>query len=67
VYRRPVSDPDPDRLRTDTQKEWADWAAHGYRKQYQPRSMLWVGGIVVTVLIVGLGTVFWLAAHGRLP
>jgi len=28
--------------------------------------MLWLGGIFVTLLIAGLVTVFWLAAHGRL-
>jgi hypothetical protein len=62
-----VNDPDVDRYRSESQKQWADWAAHGYRKLYQPRSMLWFGGIFVTLLILGLGTVFWLAAHGRLP
>jgi hypothetical protein len=38
-----VNDVDGDRYRTDTQQEWADWSAHGYRKLYQPRSMLWSG------------------------
>jgi len=28
--------------------------------------MLWFGGIFVTLLIAGLVTVFWLAAHRRL-
>jgi len=61
-----MDDPDdPDR--TEAQQEWADWASHGYRKRYQPRSMLWLGGIFVTVLVVGLATVFWLAANGRWP
>jgi hypothetical protein len=59
---------DPDGLdRTEAQQEWADWAAHGYRKRYQPRSMLWLGGICFTILIVGLAAVFWLAANGRWP
>jgi hypothetical protein len=30
---------------TETQKEWDDWARHGYRKLYQPRSVLWFGGV----------------------
>src|SRR5215470_14079986 len=42
-----VDDLDP--YRTDTQKEWNDWARHGYRKLYQPRSMLWFGGIFFTL------------------
>jgi len=60
--------PDDDyEAKTDAQKEWADWSAHGYRKLYQPRSMLWFGGVFFVLLITGLITVFWLAAHGRLP
>jgi hypothetical protein len=31
-----VEDDDLDDVRTESQKEWADWAAHGYRKRYQP-------------------------------
>jgi hypothetical protein len=58
---------DPDLGRTESQTEWAEWAAHGYRKPYQPRSMLWAGGIFFALLIAGLVTVFWLSAHGRLP
>jgi ABC-type multidrug transport system permease subunit len=58
---------DPDGLdRTETQQEWADWAAHGYRKLYQPRSMLWFGGIFFTLFAIGLVVLFWLAASGRL-
>jgi len=58
---------DEDDVRTESQKEWANWAAHGYRKLYQPRSMLWFGGIFCTLLIVGLLVIFWLAAHGGVP
>ena len=58
---------DPDEGRTDAQKEWADWAAHGYRKRYQPRSMLWAGGIFIALFVAALATVFWLAANGRWP
>ena len=58
---------DLDRYRTEEQKEWNKWAAHGYRKLYQPRSMLWFGGIFFTMLIGGLLTIFWLTAHGRWP
>lgn len=53
--------------KTDAQKEWSDWSAHGYRKLYQPRSMLWFGGILALVLVVVLVAVFWLAANDRLP
>jgi hypothetical protein len=63
---RRVSDADRDRYRTYTQKEWADWSG-GYRKLYQPRSMLWFGGIFVAPFGAGLATLFWLAASGRLP
>jgi hypothetical protein len=59
-----VSDADGDRYRTDTQKEWADWSAHGYRKLYQPRSMPWFGGIFFALFGAGLATLFWLAASG---
>jgi hypothetical protein len=62
-----VDDDDLDDVRTESQKEWANWAAHGYRKLYQPRSMLWFGGIFFTLFIAGLLTIFWLAAHGGMP
>jgi hypothetical protein len=58
---------DDDSYRTETQKEWAAWSAHGYRKLYQPRSMLWLGGIFFTLFAVGLLTLFWLTATGRWP
>jgi hypothetical protein len=58
---------DEDNGRTDAQKEWASWAAHGYRKLYQPRSMLWFGGIFFALFAAGLFVVFWLAASGRWP
>jgi hypothetical protein len=44
----PCDEPDE---RTEGQKEWADWAAHGYRKLYQPRSILWFGGIFFGVFV----------------
>jgi hypothetical protein len=50
---------------TEAQKEWANWAAHGYRKLYQPRSVRRFG-LVFSLLLAGLLlTIFWLAAHGR--
>jgi hypothetical protein len=55
-------DDDP---RTDAQKEWANWAAHGYRKLYQPRSVRRFGLIFSLVLAAVLLTIFWLSAHGR--
>ena len=56
---------EPD-LRTENQKEWAIWAAHGYSKRYQPRQMLWIGGAIAIVLIAGLLAIFMLA-FCRLP
>jgi hypothetical protein len=53
--------------RTESQKEWANWAAHGYRKLYQPRSVRRLGLIFSVVLAALLLTVFWFAAHGGLP
>jgi len=58
---------DLDPYRTEEQKEWNAWAQHGYRKLYQPRSMLWFGGIFSGLFIVGLLVIFWLAASGRMP
>jgi hypothetical protein len=59
-YVLPVDDDD---VRTESQKEWANCAAHGYRKLYQPRSMLWFGGIFCTLFIALLLVVF----TGRWP
>ena len=50
-------------VRTESQNEWANWATHGYRKLYQPRSMLWFGGIFCMLFIVFLLLVF----TGHLP
>jgi hypothetical protein len=55
------------RDRTEVQREWADWAAHGYRKRYQPRSMLVVGGVFFVLFGAGFVIVVWLAASGRWP
>ena len=61
-----MNDADDDSYRTEAQKQWAAWSAHGYRKLYQPRSMLWLGAIF-TLFGVGLVTLFWLTATGRWP
>jgi hypothetical protein len=58
---------DPDYYRTETQKEWADWAAHGYRKLYQPRSIRRFGLVFTVLLSLLIVAVFWLGTHGRLP
>jgi hypothetical protein len=58
---------EPDLDRSETQREWADWAAHGYRKLYQPRSMLLWGGVFFLLFGAALVTVVWLAASGRWP
>jgi hypothetical protein len=34
---------------------------------YQPRSMLWFGGIFCTLFGVFLVVIFWLASTGRMP
>jgi hypothetical protein len=57
-----MDDGDP---RTEAQKEWANWAAHGYRKLYQPRSVRRFGLVFSLVMAGLLLTIFWLAAHGR--
>jgi hypothetical protein len=47
---------------------WTDWAAEGYRgpppwrRGFRPLFFL-----ISLALVVGLATVFWLAAAGRLP
>jgi hypothetical protein len=56
-----------DDYRTETQKEWANWAAHGYRKLYQPRSVRRFGVVFSLLLGAVLLTVFWLSFHGGLP
>jgi hypothetical protein len=58
---------DPDRYRTETQKEWAAWAAHGYRKLYQPGSIRRFGLVFTVLLSLLIVSAFWLATHGHLP
>ena len=52
-----------DDVRTESQKEWANWSAHGYRKLYQPRSVLWFGAIFCALFITLLLLIF----TGQLP
>jgi hypothetical protein len=63
----PAMDDDRPDSRTDAQREWADWAAHGYAKRYQPRSMLWLGGVFLVVFGVALVAVVWLIANDHWP
>ena len=49
---------DDEDVRTESQKEWANWAAHGYRKRYQPRSVLWFGAVFCTLFIAFLLVIF---------
>ena len=51
---------------TNSQKEWRDWAAHGYSKRYTPRSVLRFGAVFSALLGLGLGLFIWLAATGRI-
>ena len=60
-----VDDLDP--YRTESQKQWNGWASHGYRKMYQPRSMLLLGGICFSLFAIGLVLIAWLASTGRMP
>jgi hypothetical protein len=62
-----TSDEDLDRYRTETQKEWAAWSAHGYRKLYQPRLIRRFGLVFTVLLSLLIVTVLWLGIHGRLP
>jgi hypothetical protein len=61
------SDPERDDGRTESQREWAAWAAHGYRKLCQPRSVRRFGLVFVVGFSAVLVTIFWLAARGRIP
>ena len=56
---------DDDRYRTETQKEWADWSAHGYRKLYMPQSVRRIFFVCTLAFVLMLLVVFWLAAQGR--
>jgi hypothetical protein len=58
---------DLDRYRTETQKQWAAWSDHGYRKLYQPRSIQRFGLVFTVLLSLLIATVFWLRIHGHLP
>jgi hypothetical protein len=55
-----------DRYWTESQRQWARWAANGYAKWCQPTSMLWVGGAVSLAPIAGFLAILYLAAHGKL-
>ncbi len=66
-YRPRIEDDDGADVRTESQKEWAEWAAHGYRKLYQPRSVRRLGLVFFTAFAVAFVAVVWLAAHGRFP
>jgi hypothetical protein len=62
-----VSDPDDDRDKTESQKEWAAWAAHGYRKLYQPRSIRRFGLVWTVLFSAFFLTIVLPAVHGVLP
>ena len=47
-------DPEDDRpWKTEKQQEWADWAASGYAKRFQPRSIRRFGLAFTFVMIAG--------------
>jgi hypothetical protein len=64
VVRGIGTDSEGDRYRTETQKEWAAWAAHGYRKLYQPRSILRFGLVWTVLFSAFFLTIVLLATHG---
>ena len=69
VRERDPRDPpeDLDRYRTKTQKEWAAWAAHGYRKLYQPRCVRRFGLVFTVLMSLLILTVLRLGIHDRVP
>jgi hypothetical protein len=64
---RKVDAPNDDRALSERQRQWRDWSAHGYKKRFQPTSMLWFGGVSVLLLIVGLVTLVYVAGRAGLP
>ena len=49
--------------RTEEQQEWPDWAAHGYRKRFMPRSMRIFGFWFFLLFALLLVAVIWFATH----
>jgi hypothetical protein len=58
-----MTSPEDESGRTETQKEWAAWAAHGYRKMYMPRSMRLFGLWAFLLVALMLLAVVWFATH----
>ena len=58
-----MTSPEDESGRTEAQKEWAAWAAHGYRKMYMPRSMRLFGLCVFLLVALMLLAVLWFATH----
>ena len=58
-----MSSPEDESGRTESQKEWAAWAAHGYRKMYMPRSMRLFGLGAFLLVALMLLAVVWFATH----
>lgn len=61
-----VRDERPPDVRTESQKEWADYVRSGYWKALQPKSLRRAGFAFSSLFAIGLGVLFWLAASGRL-
>ena len=57
------AEPDADDLRTESEREWANWSAHGYRKMYQPKSVLRANFAGVVILLAVIGGLLWIAEH----
>lgn len=50
-----------DSTRTESQREWATWSDSGYRKVFQPRSVLRVEFFVVVLLVAVVIGLIWAA------
>jgi hypothetical protein len=62
--RQPVNGPsNDDPEHTEEQQEWADWAAHAYRKMYMPRSMRIFGFWFFLLFAILLLGAIWVAIH----
>jgi hypothetical protein len=57
------SGPESDETMTESQREWATWSASGYRKAFQPRSVLRIEFFVALLLVAIVVGLIWAAKH----
>ena len=56
----------PERMddeRDEDRREWATWSASGYRKAFQPRSVLRIEFFVALMLVAIVIGLIWAAKH----